>query len=213
MESLGQYLRSVREAQNLTLEKVSSEIRISLEDLAAIENNQLSKIGNYGYCKVMVYSYSRFLGADEKIAMNLLDIIMPTQRQSSIVQQKQTKEKKVLISINFIWLITIILIVIVLGSIIWIAYSKGYLKRPFENLKGPRDSIRIEQPVVPEPEKPDTLRQRMLQVAQTSFMSNPVKGQENKITINNQKKAVADTTDYVNELIFNMQESPFNPRF
>lgn len=213
MESLGQYLRSVREAQNLTLEKVSSEIRISLEDLAAIENNELSQIGNYGYCKALVYSYSRFLGADDKTAMNLLDIMMPSQRQTNIVPQKHLKEKKVLISINFIWLITIILIVIILGSIIWIAYTKGYLKRPFENLKEPRDSVKIEQSVVPEPEKTDTLRQRMLQVAKTSFKTNPVKAQKNKINLDNQKKAVTDTTDYVSELIFNRQESPFNPRF
>lgn len=213
MESLGQYLRSIREEQNLSLEKVSSEIKISLDDLTAIESNQLSKIGNHGFCRAMVYSYSRYLGADDKIALNLLNVIMPAQKQASIVPAKQSKEKKVLISINFIWLITIILIVIILGSIIWIASSKGYLKRPFDSLKEPKDSVRMEKPIAPEPDKPDTLRQRMLQVAQTTYKSKPAQNQDSKIKSVKQITAFTDTTDYVNELIFNLQESPFNPKF
>lgn len=213
MESIGQYLRSIREEQNLTLDNVSNEIKLSPEQLSAIENNQLSKLGSYGFSRAMVYSYSRFLGADEKITMSLFDVLQPPQRQSGFIPKRPIKEKKMLISINFIWLIAIFIIIIILSSIIWISYTRGYLKRPFDSLKKDQDSIKVEVPVIKEIEKPDTLRQRMLQVANANTKTKPKDAINSQVNFTIQKKAVEDTTDYVNELIFNTDDSPFNSRF
>lgn len=213
MESLGQYLRSIREEQNLTIEYVRNEIKLTSEQISAIENNQLSKLGNYGFSRAMVYSYCRFLGADEKITMNLFDMLLPPQRQNNFVPQTPIKEKKLLISINFIWIVAIIIIIVILGSIIWISYSKGYLKRPFDNLKKNQDSTKVVIAAPKEIDKPDTLRQRMLRIANSSTKSKPVSPKTPKANVIIQKQLNADTTDYVNDLIFNTEDSPFNPRF
>lgn len=213
MDSLGQYLRSIREKKALTIEAVFNEIKISQEQIEAIENNQLSDLGNYGIVRAMVYTYSRYLEADEKMVMHLFDMIWPPQNQSAFNPKTPIKEQKVLISINFIWLITIIIIVIFLGSIIWISYSRGYLKRPFDSIKKSNDSIRIESPEETKIEKTDTLRNRMLQIANSPAKQK--QKEEKKLTdiLKGQKEMIADTTDYVNEFIFNTEDSPFNSRF
>ncbi len=212
MDNLGAYLRSIREEKGITTEIVHNDIKISVEQIDAIENNQLSNLGNYGFARAMVYTYTRYLDANEKIAMNLFDTIWPPRTQAAFIPKTPIKEQKVLISINFIWLITIIIIVIVLGSIIWVSYSRGYLKRPFESLKLSQDSIKTESTVEPKTEKPDTLRNRMLQIANAPVKQKQI-GSKNIEANNKQNIDIADTTDYVNEFIFNTKESPFNARY
>jgi cytoskeletal protein RodZ len=213
MENLGQYLRSRREEKNITIESVHDEIKLSTEQITAIENNQLSKLGNYGFARAMVYTYIRFLGIDEKIAMNLFDIIWPSQRQANFTPKTPIKEQKVLISINFIWLISIFLFVIVLSTIIWISYDKGYLERPFDKMMQKPDSVKVLTLAEPENEKPDSLRQRMLELAKIQQKPNELAENKQKPVSVKNKKALTDTTDYINELIFQAKESPFNQRF
>jgi cytoskeletal protein RodZ len=213
MESLGQYLTSLREERNLSVEKVSAEIRLSVSQLTNIENNQLSQFGNYGLARAMVYTYIRFLEADEKTAMYLFDQILPPQVQTQFFSQTPLKEKKVLISTNFIWLITIILIVIILGTIILISYNKGYLRRPFDSIKTEIDTIKIAVPKVEEQVKQDTLRMRLLQIAKESEKPQSIEKSKKKVITKKPKSTVIDTTDYVNGLLFNDKESPFNQRF
>jgi len=94
MESLGQYLKGLREEQHLTLEEVNRELKLSEEQITAIENNQLSKLGDYGFARATVYTYSRYLGADEKITFNLFDGLMPSRTQNSFKPHAPIKEKK-----------------------------------------------------------------------------------------------------------------------
>ena len=212
MESLGQYLRSIREEKNLTLEAVYNDIKLSVELLTAIESDQLSKLGNYGFAKAMAFTYIRYLNADSKLAMNLFDLILPAQKKTVFKPQLPIKEKKVLISVNFIWLVVITLIVITLGSIILVSYSKGYLKRPTENLIKTEDSVTVKAKAVRKIETPDTLRTRMLQIAnQVNKPRSPEKSNGNKII--KTKKTISDTADYVDEFIFDTKDSPFNSRF
>jgi cytoskeletal protein RodZ len=212
MENLGQYLKSLREEKQITLETVTREIKLTTEQISAIESNQLSKLGNYGFGKATVYTYIRFLEADEKVAMNLLDLLMPSSKQADFEPKTPIREKKVLISINFIWLVAILLIVAVLGSIIWISYSRGYLKRPFDNVNGVKDSLKSETPEQPKVVKPDTIRAHMLKIANTvaKKSANPVTKKAEKPVKPSQ--SVPDTTDYANEMIFDGKESPFNQR-
>jgi cytoskeletal protein RodZ len=210
MDNLGQYLRSRREEKNFTIESVHDEIKLSTEQITAIENNQLSKLGNYGFARAMVYTYIRYLDVDEKIAMNLFDLIWPSQKKANFTPKTPIKEKKMLISINFIWLISIILFVIILSSIIVISYRNGYLERPFSKLSQKPDSVKVQAAVEPEDIKPDSLRERMLQLAATQTKPAKTDAKKAKPVSVRSKKARPDTTDYVNDLIFQANESPFN---
>lgn len=213
MDNLGQYLRSLREDKHLSLDAVQREIKLSLDQLNAIENNQLTKLGNHGFARAMVYTYIRFLEADEKRAMYLFDLSLPPLKQTNFTPRTPIKEKKVLISTNFIWLISIIILAIILGSIIWISYTKGYLERPFDKKKLPEDSLKTEKVIKQKVEKPDTLRHRMLELTKNQ---NKAKIATEKVTKSKKTAGTpmkSDSTDYVDDLIFDTKESPFNSRF
>jgi cytoskeletal protein RodZ len=184
-----------------------------LEQIDAIEHNRLAFLGNYGFARAMVYTYIRFLEADERVAMSLFNLMWPSEKEANFTPKTPIKEKKMLISTNFIWLITIIIIVIILGTIIWISYSRGYLKRPFDSVHKAKDSIRTETPIDPKIEKQDTLRVKMLQIAQESMKKKEANHQKAPVAKSKKLKAVPDTTDYTNDLIFRGKDSPFNQRF
>lgn len=213
MENLGQYLKALREEKQISLEAVHNDLKLSVEQIEAIENNRLSLLGNYGFAKAMVYSYIRFLNADEQLAMNLFGLVWPAQKQSDFIPKKPIKEKKVLISTNFIWLIAIILIMIILGAIIWVSYSRGYLERPFEKLKAKPDTIVTVHLKEQQSDKPDTIRARMLKIARENRNSQTEPAESKTRETAKNKNALKDTTDYINEFIFQDKESPFNQKY
>jgi cytoskeletal protein RodZ len=213
MDSLGKYLLTLREEKNISLETVYKDIKLTVDQVSAIETNRLSVLGNHGFARAMVYTYVRYLAADEKTAMYLFDISWPPQKQTNFTPKKPLKEQKVLISTNFIWLIGIMIIVIVLGSIIWISYTKGYLRRPFDKLNQSKDNAKTELQSVPQPTKQDTLRERMLKIAHSSIKSKLDPNKKPKTNKINNKFTSADSTDYLDTLIFGRKDSPFNSRF
>jgi cytoskeletal protein RodZ len=213
MDNLGQYLRSLRDEKGIAVETVSRDIKLTLEQIDAIETNQLSRLGDHGFARAIVYTYVRYLAADEKRSMYLFDLSWPPLQQTHFTPKKPIKEKKVLISTNFIWLISIIILAIILGSIIWISYTKGYLERPFDNLKKAPDSITTRIDVKPAIEKPDTLRSRMLKLAHTQTKPKEVVEKKKKLQNRKGKTVAKDSTDYIDGLIFETKESPFNSRF
>jgi cytoskeletal protein RodZ len=213
LDNLGQYLRELREEKNLTITAVQKDTKLSLEQIDSMETNRLTRLGNHGIARAMVYTYVRFLGADEAKAMYLFDLGWPPLKHTKFNPQTPLKEKKVLISTNFIWMISIIILAVILGSIIWISYTKGYLKRPFDSLKKSRDSLTTELPVVQKVEKQDTVRTRMLEIARTQVASKDSVNKIKQPKPKDSKTAFSDTTDYENGLIFDSKSSPFNPDF
>jgi len=210
MESLGQYLQSLREEKHISIDKVNNDLRISTEYISAIESNRLSMLGNHGFARAIVYTYARYLEADEKTVMYLFDLTWPPQNTVTFSPKVPLKEKKVLISTNFIWLITIIIIVIVLSFVIWISYSKGYLKRPFDKEAVKQDSVEAAVKSDKTVEKPDTLRQRMLSIVNETAKDKKSSKVKTKPVKKSVKTSLPDTTDYVNDLIFDSADSPFN---
>ncbi len=213
MESLGQYLKTIREEKQLSLEKVHNDIKLPIEQLNAIESNRLTALGNYGFAKAIVYSYVRYLEADDEMVMQQFQMMWPTQQQAAFTPRRPIKEKKMLISTNLIWLIGIVLFVIVLGVIILVSYNRGYLKRPFDTTVESSDTVRVKKPKEQEQIKPDSVRARMLKIAQDARKPDKQKEQVSKQTKTEKIKPKPDTTDYVNDLLFQSKESPFNPRF
>jgi len=210
MENLGQYIKSIREEKQLTIEAIAIELKLTSEQLNAIESNRLSVLGNYGFVRALVYTYVRYLSADEKIAMSLFDVLWSPQKKPNFLPKTPLKEKKLLISTNFIWLIVIAIIVIVLSTIIWISYSKGYLKRPIRKEKPQTDTLLAETVVKPEIPRTDSLRKHMLKLANTKTNNKTADNKRKKVR--HDKLYLRDTTDFVEELIFDNKESPFSER-
>jgi cytoskeletal protein RodZ len=65
LETLGDYLKNKREAQNITLEEVAQATRIRRTILEAIENNHYDLIPPKVFTQGFIKSYASYLGLDE----------------------------------------------------------------------------------------------------------------------------------------------------
>lgn len=112
------------------------------------------------------------------------------------------KEKKIMLSTNFLWTIAIIIIVLILGSIVFYAGSRGFLKAPDLFSKPKADSVKTAGVKPKAQEEPDSLRARMLLL--TESMKPEIQEDETKPKKENHDLTTtipADTTDHMGRLL------------
>lgn len=215
MDTIGSYLKALREEQHLTFDELQHETRMSIQILMDIEDDHLENIGGYGYARAIVYTVIRALNADEEKALALFDASYPKEMTTKFKPRIPIKENKILISTNFLYLLGIILLIVILGFIVIKAYQT-YKQTPgsgstiFHRAIIKSDTVKVvpQKPVVV---KPDTVRMKLLQVKKNVTtvpkQSSPVKAKSKA-----KSSALADTTDYVNDLLFHNQDNPLNTR-
>lgn len=164
MENLGKYLKDLRGEKGLSRDEVFNEIRIHADVIQKIEENKLSSIGNYGLVKAVVYNYARFLDADLNLVMAEFNVMMPESIKKEFVPRRIIKADKILLSTNLFWSIGILIIVIILGSILFNAYTRGWLKSPEFFSKDKRKTEKVAEKTENEDDKPEEMRQRMLEL-------------------------------------------------
>lgn len=194
MESLGKYLHELRLKRKISYEQVREELRFSEAQIRALEENRLSDIGQYGHVKAKVFNYARYLEADLNQVMAEFKIMMPEHTKQEFNPRKTLNEKKIMLSTNFLWTVGIVIFVGILGSILFNAYSQGWLKAPnlFE-IKAPKEQNETAQ--TEKVEKPDSLRMRMLELNEAIPESNSVQG------LSDAKSIPRDTTDYIGNIL------------
>ena len=208
MDSLGQYLAELRNQASLSLEAVQKDIRLTQTQLDDIEANRLTNLGDHGMARAICYSYARYLSADEKTAMYLFDQAWPVQKKEHFTPKTPIREKTYLISINQIWILAISLFVLLLAGITYLSYQKGYLTRPFQKTVAAKPES-LATPKVME-SKPDTMRARLLQYTDLSTKNTPTAKSPKPKKKVKLTAVYADSTDYLNKLLFGSKSSPFN---
>ncbi len=213
MDTIGSYLKTLREEQHLTLEDLHHETKMSIQMLADIEDDHLENIGVYGYAKAIVYTVIRTLHADQERALALFEASYPNEKTAKFKPRPPIKENKILISTNFLYLIGVLLLILILGFIVIKAYrtykqTPGSQKAIFHRTKIMSDSVKTisSNPVIA---KPDTVRMKLLQV-KTKAKNLPMNSALTKTKV--KSSSAADTTDYVNDLLFHNQDNPLNIR-
>ena len=71
--SVGEMLRSAREAKGLTLESVNRDTKISVDILVSLEQDDFDSVGSDIYLKGFLRNYARLLGVDVEELMRALD--------------------------------------------------------------------------------------------------------------------------------------------
>jgi cytoskeleton protein RodZ len=94
LETLGDYLKNKREAQNITLEEASQVTRIRKTILEAVENNQFDLVPPKVFAQGFIKSYATYLGLDGSEAVKryfeVLDSLEPEQSpEEEVLQEKQ----------------------------------------------------------------------------------------------------------------------------
>jgi len=206
MENLGLYLKQFREEEGIEYITVYSDIRLREEQVKMMEENRFFELGPYGVVKATVFNYARYLGADLDEVMRELKILVPEVTKGHHRPTRPTKQKKIMLSTNFLWGIGILLVVVVLGGILIHANNQGWLKTPQILKSGEADSLIVTPVEVPEPEPlaTDSTRARMRALTQELNTPKPVDPPKPKSTA---KTVKPDSTDYINSFL---GESPVN---
>lgn len=206
MENLGLYLKQFREEKGIEYITVYSDIRLREEQVKLMEDNRFFELGPYGVVKAMVFNYARYLGADLDEVMRELRILVPEVTKIHHRPSRPRKQKKIMLSTNFLWGIGILLFVGILGAILIHANNQGWLKAPQIFSSAAEDSLIVEQAEPPEPEQlaPDSTRIRMRMLAQELNALPKTEAEKPKTT---PKTVRPDSTDYINTF---MGSSPVN---
>lgn len=203
MENLGGHLQNLREEQGISYQKVFDDLRIREEQVRIIEENRFFELGPFGFSKAMVYNYARYLGADLDEVMAEFKVMVPEHTKKPTQTDLGTKEHKILLSPNLLWLFGIILFVMILAGILRYAYSQGQLQTPDFLKRQTADSTAVKKASTAEPEQeskkpePDLMREIQKSITQNI----PAHHEEEKREEQTQRKPVQDSTDHVGELL------------
>jgi cytoskeletal protein RodZ len=200
MESLGKQLLELRLKRGISYEQIWQDLRFAEKQIKALESNRLFEIGEYGIVKAMVFNYARYLEADVTAVMAEFKIMMPEHTKKEFTQRKTLKEKKIMLSTNFLWTVGIVIFVAILGSILLNAHRQGWLKTP-ELFERKQTAVISETASEEETQRPDSLRLRMRELSEAIPQSNAMQGIDTRSSI------PRDTTDYIGNI---MGSSPVN---
>lgn len=196
MENLGAYLQKIREEKGISSKKVFADICLREEQLRQIEEDRLSELGTFGIAQAIVRKYALYLQADVPAVMKEMALLIPEHDKREFKPKQPVRNKKILLSPNFFWLIGIILFIVALATIVWHAHQQGWLKTPEIFKKAVPDSTLV-QKAETEPVQPDSLRDRMRQLS-TRGAANPGR---NSADTDAQTRALSDSTDYLGRIL------------
>ncbi|MDD2228856.1 MAG: helix-turn-helix domain-containing protein [Candidatus Cloacimonetes bacterium] len=202
MESLGKYFLDLRLQRDISYRKVWEDIRIREEIVRCIEENRFFDLGDYGIAKALVYNYARYLEADLDAVLKEFRLMMPETVKCKFHPCKALKDKKIMLSTNFLWMVGIVIFAIILASILLHAHRQGWLKAPdfFNNSSSVSTDVVKVKPI--DESEPDSLRIRMKALSEAM-----PSGEQMKSTAKKSKAVPADTTDYMGSIMGN---SPLN---
>ena len=192
IESIGTYLKSLREQKKMTLEQISEITRIKIRLLEEIENDIFSNLGGIGYAKAMIINYARHLEADEEKILAIFNEKF-SQKPIHISREESIEEKKYVLPANFFSIILLIVVIIALTSLVVYLYKSDIVSwPPFQKVE--KNKIEVKEEI----SKPDTtLNNQKEEIIEIE-------------TAELNKQALHDTTDYLNELMFKNRKSPPN---
>lgn len=201
MENLGIHLQNLREEKGISYQKVFESLRIREEQVRLIEENRFFGLGHFGFAKLMVYNYARYLEADLDEVMAEFNVMVPENTKKTTRRELEPKAHKIMLSPNLLWMLGIIVFVAILGAILWHAKTQGWLKNPNFLKSGTGDSTAVVKPQAPEevakkPE-PDPMREVQKKVTQAAATQNGNPSSEQKA----QRQASQDSTDHIGELL------------
>jgi len=195
MESIGQYLKEIRDKRNLSLEELANKTKIQIKNLISIEDNNFDNLGGKGYAKAMIITYARYVEADVDA---VLEEFEKTYQEipDKLYRSRPVQPKKYLISTNLLSFIFFVILIIVVIVISVKFYKDGKFKSPFQRS--------TEEKIEKEEEKPESISTL---IPELELVSTKQKEEPLPELI---QEALHDTTDYLDQLLFTGENSPFD---
>ena len=101
MEDFGSYLKSERELRGVPLEEVSTNTKIHVRFLQALENNQFDDLPGEVFVKGYIRSFAKVIGSDEEELLSAYDDAMKQLPQKEISTSVSVKKKACIKLLSF----------------------------------------------------------------------------------------------------------------
>jgi cytoskeletal protein RodZ len=212
MENIGQFLKELRVKNNYSIDDLANKTKVRPNIIKDIENNKLSDLFESGHLKIFIHTIAKSLDASAHEIKQLSDNIDKTFSRSvadSNVKIEHHPPRKVMISSNFFYSIFLVIIFVILTSIIIYFYQQGTIS--FNILK---DELFVKTEVK-KSEKKDQITNTptdSVWVKQKKVLEEKSKLSQSKKNIIDNFKVLYDSTDYIGDILFNNEDSAFNPR-
>lgn len=132
-ETIGKYLKKIREQKNISLEEISRFTKIKIHFLNAIEDDRMQDITDLTYARLTILNYARYIGADTNEVLNFFDKHTKKKPEKKVigsrVDKKKDYEKKVLIPKIVFQIVLLIFFVTILFGVGFYLNKKGELQR------------------------------------------------------------------------------------
>ena len=203
--TIGEYLYSIRENKNLTLENIAEITKINVRLLKKLESNLFDDLGGIGYAKAMIITYAKALGITEDQIHELLQDQFNTTIQY-VPKSHSTQPRKFLLPTKIFSVMLLIIVIALLSYFVINLYKDGVLTwPPFKKADAGMQIIPKEKTEKPTEKPLETESKRVVpEVEDDDEMV--LLEQIEKPEVN----AIDDSTDYLDELLFKDKESPFN---
>lgn len=199
--SIGALLRSKRQKNGLSLEQITKDTKIKLNILQALEANNFDKLGGTGYAKAMILNYARYLRIEDDLILKKIKERFHTKMQYQR-HDKSIQPKKLVLPGNIFAIIALFVLIIILTFLVIHLYQSGILSwPPFQNVE---KKVKVKK-IDPPPEKKVEPRSKVEIITENQ----PLPSQE-KEQFKIDPKALRDTTDHLDKLLFKDKKSPLN---
>ncbi len=152
MDSIGKFVKKLREENGMAIEELSELTLIKRDTLIMLESNKVEELGGFGVVKSYANTIVRKLNGSSVKLNNLLDSLYP-QYKTNVYQNIEFKnERKFLISMNWLYVILIIAVVIFLSYFSYKTYKESGFnffkarQEIVEEKEQPEEKIIIELP-------------------------------------------------------------------
>lgn len=199
--TIGKYLHSMREKKNLTLEDVSEITKIKVRLLKKLESNLFDDLGGIGYAKAMIVTYAKAIGITEDQIRELLQNQFNTKPQY-LPKSDSTQPRKFLLPTKIFSVMLLIIVIALLSYLVINLYQDGILTWP------PFEKADSGMKIIPKKTTEKPLESESKRVV-------PKIEKEEEMVLMEQivepeVKAIDDSTDHLDELLFKDKKSPFN---
>ncbi len=112
-ETLGQVFQRYRQAEDLTIEQIEKETKISHKMLRALENDDYSSLPDDLYTKHLIKSYAKYLSLDYNKLLNLYE---QGKEAAKIDEKPKEKKLRVYLTPKMVRIGLVIIIILALGA-------------------------------------------------------------------------------------------------
>ena len=232
IENLGEYIKTKREEQELSIDDVSQSTKIKTYILRQIEDNNFDGVDDIGLIKIMITTYSKHLKIDPDLIQAKIVQLFDKPLEPPVKITTAKTKKTMFIPTNAIYFFLLGLLIVFLGVSIYKIYkndtfSFNALKQQFA---ATTTETKDRTPVQHEELPPDTLWVLQRQIFhETNNIPTNAEPNEQIVerlgffgrrsentnvavrTVNFNRAYLYDDTDYVGEIIFKNKISPLNP--